>query len=143
MKEYLTDGMAPQFILRPSVILGSIYNTPESSLFSVLTAYTMVSFSATDPRDRIFALLSLSCEEDIMRHPLTRPDYGKSTQRVFGDVIRYLVSRPRPSPNSAGLDALGLGCSEYNIFQAIVEPVERIESPNSEAEESFPSWVTR
>jgi hypothetical protein len=142
MKEYLTDGMAPQFILRPSVILGSIYNTPESSLFSVLTAYTMVSFSATDPRDRIFALLSLSCEEDIMRHPLTRPDYEKSTQRIFGDVIRYLVSRPRTDRDS-GLDTLGMGCREDDIFQESVEPVERIESPNSVAEESFPSWVTR
>jgi hypothetical protein len=34
--------------------------TPESSLFHVLITYTLVSFSATDPRDKVFALLSLS-----------------------------------------------------------------------------------
>lgn len=74
---------------------------------------------------------------------MTRPDYGKSTKRVFGDVIRYLVSRPREDCDAAELDALGLGCSEDGIFQGGVEPVERIESPKGEAEEPFPSWVPR
>jgi hypothetical protein len=143
-KEYLPSGIAPHLILRPSVIFrGSIYSTRETSLFDVLMDYTSVSFSATDPRDRILALLSLSCQEEDMRHPLTRPDYGKSTQRVFGDVIRYLISRPSTGCDSAGLDALGLGCCEDYLFQRRVEPVTRIESPNGEAEEPFPSWVPR
>jgi hypothetical protein len=67
MKKYLADGMAPQFILRPSVILSFVYDTTELSLSNVLTTYNMVSFLATDPRDKIFALLSHSCEEEDVR----------------------------------------------------------------------------
>jgi hypothetical protein len=78
-----------------------------------------------------------------MRYPLTRPDYGKSTQRVFGDIIRYLVSKPSTSRDLGGLDALGLGCRENHILLGSVWLVERIESPEDEAEELFPSWVPR
>jgi hypothetical protein len=138
-----SSRITPQLLLRPSVIIGSIYNNPESSLFHLLTRYTLVLFSATDPRDKVFALLSLSCEEDDMRHPLTRPDYGKSTQRIFGDVIRYLVSKPSTPFSTPRLDALGLGCIEDDISLGSAWPVEGTESPEDEAEEPFPSWVPR
>jgi hypothetical protein len=75
-----------------------------------------------------------------MRHPLTRPDYGKSTQRIFGDVIRYLVSKPSTPLSAPTLDALGLGCSEGD---SSLGSVWLVESPEDEAKEPFPSWVLR
>lgn len=41
-KEYQTSGIAPQVILRPSVIMGSANNILEPSLFDIFAMYTMV-----------------------------------------------------------------------------------------------------
>ena len=52
-------------------------------------------FSATDPRDKIFALLGMAkeVEEDREMAALLRPDYSKSVQQVFTEVTGAFITR--------------------------------------------------
>ncbi|KAM0279439.1 hypothetical protein ACHAQH_004599 [Verticillium albo-atrum] len=45
------------------------------------------TFNATDPRDRVFALVGLA--EDGA-HPLVAPDYNKTAEQVFVDAAKFL-----------------------------------------------------
>lgn len=53
------------------------------------------SFSATDPRDKIFALLGMAKEvgEDQDMATLLQPDYSKSVQQVFAEVTGASLTR--------------------------------------------------
>ena len=53
------------------------------------------TFSATDPRDKIFALLGMAKEvgEDQDMATLLQPDYSKSVQQVFTEVTGACLSR--------------------------------------------------
>ncbi|KAH6962371.1 heterokaryon incompatibility protein-domain-containing protein [Ilyonectria sp. MPI-CAGE-AT-0026] len=62
------------------------------------------AYEATDPRDRVFAILGFSCDADVLN---IRPDYAKTCATIYTDVaeavlarsgtldILYAVSRPR------------------------------------------------
>lgn len=54
-----------------------------------------LDLGATDPRDKIFALLSFDDEtKDINRLPsIIAPDYSKSVSRVFADFTRWWISK--------------------------------------------------
>ena len=56
---------------------------------------TARSFSATDPRDKIFALLGMAKEvgEDQDMATLLQPDYSKSVQQVFTEVTGASLTR--------------------------------------------------
>ena len=53
-----------------------------------------LDLDATDPRDKVFALLSFAKETSELRQidPMIRPDYGKSIARVFADLTRWWIS---------------------------------------------------
>jgi hypothetical protein len=47
------------------------------------------AFEASDPRDKIYALLGLACEED---RPVL-PDYSRSTDDLLRDVVKFYVNK--------------------------------------------------
>ncbi|MCJ1464429.1 hypothetical protein MMC07_003042 [Pseudocyphellaria aurata] len=61
---------------------------PMSSL-EMLLKRTM-TFHATDPRDKVFALLGLAHESDRVE---IDPDYSKSLEQVYAEIAVYLISR--------------------------------------------------
>jgi hypothetical protein len=48
-------------------------------------------FDATDPRDKLYAIIGLAERSSEMIHPLIRPDYSKSVVQVFRDGARYIA----------------------------------------------------
>src|ERR1700712_721617 len=53
------------------------------------TSYTLCS----DPRDRVFALISMLKDEE--RHHSMLPDYYKTTSEVYQDICIYHISRTK------------------------------------------------
>lgn len=49
-----------------------------------------MTFYATDPRDKVFALLGLAHESDRMK---IVPDYSKSLEQVYAELAVYLISK--------------------------------------------------
>lgn len=82
-----------------------------------------VKSNATDPRDKVFAMLGF-LDEESRSSPYLQPDYTKSVAEVYMDAVRYIIHR-----NSPGA---GLG----NLWAAFRETT-------SEPDERFPSWVYR
>ena len=82
-----------------------------------------VKSNATDPRDKVFALLSFLSEES-RSSPYLQPDYTKSVTEVYTDAIRYIIQQNSP----------GDGLS--NLWATFGEP-------SSEVDETFPSWLYR
>jgi hypothetical protein len=100
-------------------------------------------FEATDPRDKVFAILGLSHEESsiVTENSLIRPDYRKSVSATFADVFRYLISQPRARESDErgkGLDILGLTHSVAPDDHCNIDPPK-----NNNRIEQFPSWVPR
>lgn len=62
--------------------------TPMSNLETLLKR--TMTFLATDPRDKVFALLGLAHEDDRLA---IVPDYSKSIKEVFAELAVYLISR--------------------------------------------------
>jgi hypothetical protein len=82
-----------------------------------------VKSNATDPRDKVFALLGF-LDRGSLSSPDLQPDYTKSVAEVYIDAVRHIVQQ-----NSPGA---GLG----NLWAAFGEPP-------SKSDEGFPSWVYR
>jgi hypothetical protein len=82
-----------------------------------------VKSNATDPRDKIFALLGF-LDEESRASPYLQPDYTKSLAEVYMHTVRFIIQRNAPGG--------GLG----NLWAAFGEPP-------SEPDERFPSWVYR
>lgn len=61
---------------------------PISNLETLLTR--TMTFYATDPRDKVFALLGLAHESDRMD---IVPDYSKSLEQVYAELAVYLISK--------------------------------------------------
>lgn len=63
-------------------------------------------FHASDPRDKLFALLLLASDtkDCLWKEPLISPDYTKSTKTVFDDLIRW-----KPSLAGLKIDVEGIG----------------------------------
>jgi hypothetical protein len=82
-----------------------------------------VKSNATDPRDKVFALLGF-LEDESRASPYLQPDYTKSLAEVYMRTVRFIIQRNAPGG--------GLG----NLWVAFGEPP-------SEPDEGFPSWVYR
>jgi hypothetical protein len=87
-------------------------------------------------------------EDEDIRHPPIRPDYGKPTKRVFSDAIRYLISKPESNKGRGGFDALGLvegemGDEKDAENKLTNPPIEGKKLSNEELEEPFSSKVPR
>jgi hypothetical protein len=80
-----------------------------------------VKSNATDPRDKVFALLGFL---DKNSSPNLQPDYTKSVVEVYIDAVRHIAQQNAPGA--------GLG----NLWAAFGEQP-------SESDEGFPSWVYR
>lgn len=83
-------------------------------------------FKATDPRDKVFALLGLAGETEAPDNWPTAlaPNYARSTRDVYMEVTRYCIQKTR------------------NL--SILSQVGRNPEPNHGSEDlSFPSWAPR
>ncbi len=49
---------------------------------------TTLAFEATDPRDKVFALLGLVHEDD---RSALKPDYSKPIQQVYTELAHHLI----------------------------------------------------
>ncbi len=76
------------------------------------------SFGATDPRDKVFAVVGLAKTE---HHPLVTPDYRKTVRDVYVDAARYLFTVETASCPLRTLSFAGIGCPRRH--------------------QSLPSWV--
>ena len=79
-------------------------------------------FDATDPRDKLFAIVGLAEKASGKIHPLITPDYTKSVKQVFRDGARYIAEELR--------NIEFLGSISYRSL---------VDAP----EEDFNSWVPR
>jgi hypothetical protein len=59
-------------------------------LQQVLTTY--FNFNATNPRDKVFALLGLACDA---QDKVLDPDYNSATNQIYAKTARYLLLRDR------------------------------------------------
>jgi hypothetical protein len=86
-------------------------------------------FTATDPRDKIFALLGLV---DAYDHPRLKVDYGKSAHDVMVDAARYFLERNELCDVlfEAGI---GWDCGPTSVY------VESMDEARTLA--SLPTWV--
>ncbi|KAF4980028.1 hypothetical protein FZEAL_3890 [Fusarium zealandicum] len=67
---------------------------PTSELSSILDVFLAgLDLKATDPRDKLFALLTFADETHVSGKldELIRPNYDKSAQRVFADFTRWWI----------------------------------------------------
>lgn len=97
----------------------------ESSLHSLLLLTR--DFQSTDPKDKIFGLLSLATDcRDSLPVEL-KPSYLNSTSRVFSDATKYMIRA------SQSLDVLS--------HIGFVAPFK--ETSGSSGDCPFPSWVPR
>ena len=92
-------------------------------------------FKASDPRDKLYALIGLSKEgENLENYPLIEPDYQKTVVQTYIDFVRQLISAPRSqSYGEGGLDVLGrTDITRYTEFMSLRATNEQ---------EASPSWV--
>ena len=70
------------------------YSTRSQELDILDVLIRGLDLDATDPRDKVFALLSFAKETSDLRQidPNIRPDYRKSTAKVFADLTRWWIS---------------------------------------------------
>jgi hypothetical protein len=80
--------------------------------------------NATDPRDKIYALLGLMHDSE-KNSVLLQPDYSKSVERAYGDVVRQLLRENEED------------CAT-NLTEAFAA-IERFD----EEQGDFPSWIPR
>jgi hypothetical protein len=84
---------------------------------------------ATDPRDKVYALLGLSNAGDILlqdRRTTLYPDYEKAVVDVYIDTIRYFLQNPSP------------GQIQSLIFLSISSLSNTVDGSS---QHRFPSWV--
>ncbi|KAK8000042.1 hypothetical protein PG990_012642 [Apiospora arundinis] len=127
---------------------GDIPSPPRLPLLEVLTRGR--AFAATDPRDKIFALLSFGEEtQNIEALPSRlKPDYAKSSSDVWKDVTRQWII------DHQSLDILGIRHEEVDKNNQIAQKTVYISAQNqpglSNAESRFlierppsdhPSWA--
>jgi hypothetical protein len=77
---------------------------------------------ATNPRDKVFALLGL-LKRSSRHNPLLRPNYSKPVADVYSDAFRYMIQF----------------CNDGKLLRLINSQ----NKPLAEADEAFPSWVPR
>ncbi|KAH6662496.1 heterokaryon incompatibility protein-domain-containing protein [Halenospora varia] len=114
---------------------------------------TVTIFHATDPRDKIFAVLGLpSMEEsrDFDARSLLRPDYTKPVWSIYGNVVRHFLSMPRERPildllpehkKNIGGQAFGEGV--LDVLRPVVNCELRRPWEKDVGTAEFPSWIPR
>ncbi|KAK8132740.1 heterokaryon incompatibility protein-domain-containing protein [Apiospora kogelbergensis] len=127
---------------------GETPSPPHLPLLEVLTRAR--AFAATDPRDKIFALLSFGEETHDIEAlpPRLKPDYAKSSSDVWKDVTRQWII------DHQSLDILGIRHEEVDKNNQIAQKTVYISAQNqpklSNAESRFlierppsdhPSWA--
>ncbi|KAH7409330.1 heterokaryon incompatibility protein-domain-containing protein [Cadophora sp. MPI-SDFR-AT-0126] len=104
---------------------------------------------ATDPRDKIFALLGMALEAEGSEDPRLKPDYSKSLEETYRDVSRFLIEHERslqilsavcwvPDPRSPLTWKHTSNESEFGT-----ETLSSIEWGPPDEKVVFPSWVPR
>jgi hypothetical protein len=85
-------GMPPATRMFTALIM--YHNRTDDNAADLLTMLRTVTttFEATDPRDKLYAVLNMASREDAMA---VMPDYSKSPDCVFTDFIRSLVQRDK------------------------------------------------
>ena len=72
-----------------------------------------VSYEATDPRDRVFALLNIAQDTDRLG---IRPDYTKSCKQIYTSVAETIVRK------NLSLDLLSYSSSNNDIDGLLTGP---------------------
>ncbi|PVI00198.1 HET-domain-containing protein [Periconia macrospinosa] len=98
----------------PELWLGLVHNRVPRGLSMIELVCRARDFQATDPRDKVFALLGLANDS-----PNVRPDYTKSKMQVYTDFAKSIISQ------TGNLDVL----SAVDTFTLRSEP------------RSSPSWM--
>ncbi|PVH88832.1 HET-domain-containing protein [Cadophora sp. DSE1049] len=104
---------------------------------------------ATDPRDKLFALLGLAEEAEGSGDPRLKPDYSKSLEQAYRDASRFLIEHERslqilsavcwvPDPRSPLTWKHINNESEFGT-----ETLSKIEWGPPDENVIFPSWVPR
>jgi hypothetical protein len=84
-------------------------------------------FRATDPRDKVYAVLGMAKEgEELDAYPLLRIDYRRSLAEVYGDAVRHLLTTP-------------LGSDQEPITLRVLDK----ELIDEEGLQKLPSWIPR
>jgi hypothetical protein len=103
--------------------------------------FTALLFEATDPRDKVYAILGLSIEAgELECGSLLAPDYRKSVAQVYGDVVRYFITKPNLHRGETIWGGMGEG-----VLDILGSWITREEALHSKAQssEDFPTWVPR
>jgi hypothetical protein len=90
-------GLAPVLTRVIALCVSSIQPTPLMDLLE-----STLRFQATEPRDRVFALLGMAEEEQEFQ-----VNYEKSIKDIYTDVSRYFLCHHIPKK--------GRSCSSYTI----------------------------
>ncbi|KAM3080190.1 hypothetical protein ACMFMF_003599 [Clarireedia jacksonii] len=98
LTRYHLDILRNLFQLRPTVMLSSwaIYRYARFSLAALLRATRQHGphhMEATDPRDKIFALLGLAADRDELEELGVHPDYTKSCKEVYTSTMAALLQQ--------------------------------------------------
>ncbi|KAL2070883.1 hypothetical protein VTL71DRAFT_13909 [Oculimacula yallundae] len=111
-------------------LLGLFHKVCEMSLVTRHSAHsfeqlvkTSTSMEATDPRDKLFALLGLAVPEDRL-NPAFQPDYSKTVVEVYTEFTRYLATNDVLVPL-------------WQFYEDRSDPFD------TAADSKFPSWVVR
>ncbi|MCJ1404110.1 hypothetical protein MMC11_007335 [Xylographa trunciseda] len=107
------EGSKPGLDAAPFMVV----NRPSGSLLQLLTRTE--ACQATDPRDKVYALLGLVDDHLSEAVPLIKADYTKPLVRAYCDTTRHIIS------STQSLEVL---C--YNVHSARIA-------------EGFPSWMPR
>ncbi len=131
-KNYISEFKGTMRLIAPALLL-------QLSAFGFLNILALTShYNATDPRDRVFALLGLSNNNlNLESNTLLRPNYGKTVVEAYSDVVRHFISQPtKVGIWEGGLDILGRNENfplKGNGF----------EEECDYEDDGFPSWVPR
>jgi len=108
----------------------------------ILVSSLLLAFEASEPRDTIFAVLTLAndsrfAEENtnaIMEDPRISPDYDKTLLDVYADFMNYCIER------SHSLDIL---CRYWAPLPKPLTPEQALKQGNSrrDREEEMPTWI--
>lgn len=107
----------------------------------ILVSSLLLAFEASEPRDTIFAVLTLAKDsrfaeentDDIIEDPRISPDYDKSLLDVYADFMNYCVEK------SQSLDIL---CRYWAPLPKLT-PEQALKLGNSgrDKEEKMPTWI--
>ncbi|KAF2965356.1 hypothetical protein GQX73_g8237 [Xylaria multiplex] len=139
----LSDHVAAVFELMPTFFGRALRKPRDGDILSVLLDFRRSQ--ASDPRDKIFALLGLCEDQDIAKQIV--PDYTLEERHIVGRIITYVMNGyyDQLTVSEQFLSPLGIG--EFLNNLALDSPqlpeyletflIYMLKSPNFQAAESF------